>query len=163
VLRRFGLPDHFVEVLMRLHFVAEVKVKIGEGDAELDSTIGIRQGTCEGPVLFLFIIQAAMGTLQWPGGVARPEFKTRKFGVTMGGNSNRERDATPIEHLASLVAGDFALLFNSRDDLITGSNHIFARLRKFGLQMHICRGATAAKTEAVFYSPPRLAYAAAGT
>jgi hypothetical protein len=163
VLRRFGLPDHFVKVVMRLHFGAKVKVKIGEEDSEVDSTIGVRQGSCEGPVLFLFVMQAAMETLQWPDGVARPEFKTRKSGVTMGENSNRKRDATPFELWASLFADDCALLFNSRDDLITGSNHIFAHLRKFGLQMHIGRGATASKTEAMYFPPPRQAYAAADT
>ena len=90
----------------------------------MDSTIGVRQGSCEDPVLFLFIMQAAMETLQWPDGVARPEFKTHKSGVTMGENSNRKWDATPFELWASLFADDCALLFNSRDDLITGSNHI---------------------------------------
>ena len=35
-------------------------VKIGEVDSEIDSSIGVRQGSCEGPVLFLFIMQAAM-------------------------------------------------------------------------------------------------------
>ena len=70
VLRRFGLPDHFVKVVMRLHFGAKVKVKIGEEDSEVDSTMGVRQGSCEGPVLFLFIMQAAMETQQWPDGVA---------------------------------------------------------------------------------------------
>ena len=47
---------------------AKVKVKIGEVDSEIDSTIGVRQGLCEGPVLFLFIMQAAMETLEWPEG-----------------------------------------------------------------------------------------------
>jgi hypothetical protein len=28
VLRRFGLPDHFTKVVMRLHFEVKVKVKI---------------------------------------------------------------------------------------------------------------------------------------
>ena len=163
VLRRFGLPDHFVKVVMRLHFGAKVKVKIGEEDSEVDSTIGVRQGSCEGPVLFLFIMQAAMETLQWPDGVARPEFMTRESGVTMGENSTRRRDATSFELWASLFADDCALLFNSRDDLITGSNHIFAHLRKFGLQMHIGRGAAASKTEAMYFPPPRQAYAAADT
>ena len=139
------------------------KVKIGEEDSEVDSTIGVRQGSCEGPVLFLFIMQAAMETLQWPDGVARPEFMTRESGVTMGENSTRRRDATSFELWASLFADDCALLFNSRDDLIAGSNHIFAHLRKFGLQMHIGRGAAASKTEAMYFPLPRQAYAAADT
>jgi hypothetical protein len=103
-----------------------------------------------------------MEALQWRG-VARPEFKTRKSGITMGGNSNHKRDATPFELWASLFAYGSALLFNSRDYLITGSNHIFANLRKFGLQMHIGRGSTASKTEAMCFSPLRKAYAAANT
>jgi hypothetical protein len=84
-------------LLMRLHFGAKVKVKIGKEDLEVDSTIGVRQGSCEGSVHFLFIMQAAMEALQWPDGVERPEFKTRESGVTMGENSNRKRDATPLE------------------------------------------------------------------
>ena len=129
----------------------------------MDSTIGVRQGPCEGPVLFLFVMQAAIKTLQWPDGVARPEFKTRKSGVTMGENLNRKRDATLFELWASLFADDCALFFNLRDDLITGSNHIFAHLRKFGFQTHIGRGARASKTEAMYFPPPRQAYAAANT
>jgi hypothetical protein len=39
--------------VMRLNFGAKIKVKIGEEDSEVDSTIGARQGSCEGPVLFL--------------------------------------------------------------------------------------------------------------
>jgi hypothetical protein len=61
VLRRFGLPDHFSKVVMRLHFGANFKVEIGEDDSEVDSTIGARQSSCEGPVI-----------------LARPEFKTQK-------------------------------------------------------------------------------------
>jgi hypothetical protein len=51
-----------------------------------------------------------METLQWPDGVARPEFMTRESGVHMGENSNRERGATPFELWASLFAGDCAPL-----------------------------------------------------
>ena len=54
------MPDHFVKVLIRLHYGEKVEVKIGDVDSEINSTIGVRQGSCEGPVLFLFIIQAAM-------------------------------------------------------------------------------------------------------
>jgi hypothetical protein len=41
----FRAFDHFAKVLRRLHFGAKVKVKIGEEDSELDSTIGVRQGS----------------------------------------------------------------------------------------------------------------------
>jgi hypothetical protein len=89
--------------------------------------------------------------------------KTRVGGVTMGESWNGNWDAKPFELLASLFAGDFALLFNSRDDLNTGSNHIFSHLLKYGFQMHIRRGAPPSKTEAIYAPPRRQAYAAAGT
>ena len=51
-----------------------IESKIGEVDSEIDSTIGVRQGSCEDPVLFLFIMQAAMETLEWPEGVSKPDY-----------------------------------------------------------------------------------------
>ena len=65
VLRRFGLPDHFVNIVIRLHENARIKVKVGDVESELESSIGVRQGSCEGPVLFLFIMQAAMETMNY--------------------------------------------------------------------------------------------------
>ena len=56
VLRRFGLPDHFVNIVIRLHENAKIKVKVGDVESEIDRSIGVRQGSCEGPVLFLFIM-----------------------------------------------------------------------------------------------------------
>ena len=47
------------------------------------------------------------------------------------------RDASSFELWASLFAGDFVLLFQSRDEIIRGSSHIFAHLRKFGLCMRM--------------------------
>ena len=98
-----------------------------------------------------------MKALQWPNGVTKPEFMTRESSVTMDRNPTRKWDATSIELRASLFADDCTLLFNSRADLITGFNHIFAHLRKFGPQMHIGRGATISKTEAMSLPPPRQA------
>jgi hypothetical protein len=60
IIRRFGLPDHFVNIVIRLHENALINVKIGEDDSEVESYIGVRRGSCEGPILFLFIMQAAM-------------------------------------------------------------------------------------------------------
>ena len=82
VLRRFGLLDHFVKVLIRLHYGAKVKIKIGEVDSEIKKTIGVRQGSCEGPILFLSIMQAAMETLEWPEMPAPKKRSKKSTGVS---------------------------------------------------------------------------------
>ena len=161
VLRRFGIPDHFVNVIIRLHENAVIKVKIGSVEEQVESSIGVRQGSCEGPVLFLFIMQAAMETMQWP--VPKPQFRTRADGVTSGERSARKRGATSFELWASLYADDCAILFETRADLITGTSYLFNHLRKFGLQMHVGTGDTASKTEAMFFPAPRPSPANAAT
>ena len=70
-----------------------------------------------------------METLDWPEGVSKPEFMTREYGKTTGKRSSRVRDAHSSELWTSLFADDYVLLFQSRDDLISGSNHIFANQR----------------------------------
>ena len=109
VLRKFGMPDHFICIVMRLHTGAVMKFKIGEIDSTVPSEIGVRQGSCEGPTLFLFIMQAALETMSWP--VAKPQFCTTKDGKTTGSRWNRKRDVTMFELWASLFADDCALLF----------------------------------------------------
>ena len=59
--------------------------------------------------------------------VSRP-----RYGKTTGERSSRVRDAHSFELWTSLFADDCVLLFQSRDDLIRGSNHIVAHLWKFG-------------------------------
>jgi hypothetical protein len=66
VLRRYGLPNHFVNIIIRLHKNAKIKVKIGSVETEIESSIGFRQGSYEGPILFLFIMQEALETMKWP-------------------------------------------------------------------------------------------------
>ena len=46
ILRRFGLPDYFVIIVIRLHENALINVKIGEDDSDVESSIGVRQGSC---------------------------------------------------------------------------------------------------------------------
>ena len=56
---------------------------------------------------------------------------------------------------SSLFADDCGLLFETRDDMVEGANYIFAHLKRFGLHMHVGRGNTVSKTEAVYFPPPR--------
>ena len=78
VLLKFGFPRHFVRVVMRLHTGAVMKFKINDQaeDADVASSIGVRQGSNSGPVLFLYIMQAAMETMTWP--VAEPQSVLRR-------------------------------------------------------------------------------------
>ena len=153
VLRRFGLPDHFVNIVIRLHEGATVKFKVGDIDTSLPSTIGVRQGSCEGPALFLFIMQAALETMEWP--VDQPLFCTLEEGVTMGQNIRKKKGVTTFSLWKSLFADDCAVLFNTREDMIKGANYLFNHLQLFGLQMHVGRGNTPSKTEAMFCPAPR--------
>ena len=109
------------------------------------------------PVLFLFIMQAALETAEWP--VTKPQFCTTEFGPITGAKSNRKRNVTTFGFWSSLFADDCALMFESRSDLIKGSNYIYHHLRRFGLLMHIgnkhTTPPTPSKTEAVFFPGSR--------
>jgi hypothetical protein len=153
VLRKFGFPDHFINILIRLHTGALMKFKVGETDTEVSSNIGVRQGACEGPSLFLFIMQAALETMVWP--VAKPQFCTREAGEVAGEKWDRVRGGVETFDLfSSLFADDCAVFFNTRADLIIGANYLNQHLLSFGLQMHIGRGDVASKTEAMHFPAP---------
>jgi hypothetical protein len=158
VMRKFGMPDHFINIVTRLHTGATIKLKIGDTDSDIPSTIGVRQGSCEGPALFLFMIQAALETMEWP--AAKPQFCTREQGPITGASSSRKRGVTTFDLWSSLFADDCALLFETRSDMIAGANYIAAHFKRFGLLMHVGRGQTASKTEAVFYPAPRQPHSA---
>jgi hypothetical protein len=72
MLRRFGIPDQLFNVIICLHENAVIKVNIGNVEEKVENSIGVRQGSCGGPVLFLFIMRAAMETTKWP--VSKPQF-----------------------------------------------------------------------------------------
>ena len=48
VLSRYGLPDHFINMVTRLHADAVVNFKLGNEEVEVKNRIGVRQGACEG-------------------------------------------------------------------------------------------------------------------
>ena len=98
-----------------------MKFKVGETNTDVPSNIGVRQGACEGPALFLFIMQAALETMDWP--VDKPPFHTREAGEVTGEKWDRKGGGTEAFNLfSSLFADDCAVLFNTREDMITGAN-----------------------------------------
>ena len=112
-------------MVTRLHADAVVNFKIGNEEVEVENKIGVRQGACEGPVLFIFIMAAAMETMEWP--VAKPTFRTSTANHHLHGErSDRKRDATSFEFFASLFADDCAVLFESHNDIVIGMDYMYA-------------------------------------
>ena len=158
VLLKFGFPRHFVRVVMRLHTGAVMKFKINDQaeDADVASNIGVRQGSNSGPVLFLFIMQAAMETMTWP--VAEPQFCTAKEvepARLHGERSTRKRGARCFQLPPSLFADDCAVVFEIRNDMEVGMTYMIKHLSRFGLMVHVGRGTTSSKTECMFFPRPR--------
>lgn len=92
--------------------------------------------------------------MDWP--VDKPQFHTREAGEVTGEKWDRKRGGTEAFNLfSSLFADDCAVLFNTREDMITGANYLYHHLQKFGLLMHIGKGNTPSKTEAMYFPAPK--------
>ena len=162
VLRRYGVPDHCLNIIIRLHDRAKLIVEIAGEDSTIDVTIGVRQGSCEGPILFLFYMNAALETLEWPASIGRPTFAfDRKAGPT--GVNSRRKACHLYEVWHSLFADDCGVFFETRTDLVLGSQVLFDHLKRFGLLMHVGRGTTSSKSEAMFIPKPGNPYSAGDT
>ncbi len=133
-------------------------MKIGVDDSEVErveSSIGVRQGSCEGLIVFLFIMQAAIKTLTWP--AAKPVFRTCSC------VNFPKRHASSFDLWASTFADDRAIFFNCHADLELGASYLFNHLRRFGLLMHTDVGTTLSDTLARYLPPPRVGYSNADT
>jgi hypothetical protein len=95
ILRRYGIPDHFLNLIIRLHSEAKINIAFpgdrDEPDIVVDSTIGVRQGSNEGPVLFLFFMQAVFDTLKWPPEIEPLQFHTHESGTLCTRGKNWEK------------------------------------------------------------------------
>jgi hypothetical protein len=162
VLRRCGVPDHCLNIIIRLHDRAKLVADFAGEDSTIDVTIGVRQGSCEGPILLLFYMNAALETLEWPAHIRRPTFAfDRTAGPT--GVKHRTSACRLFEVWHSLFADDCGVFFENRAELISGSQVLFDHLQRFGLQMHVGRGGTASKSEAMFVPKPGQPYSAGDT
>mmetsp|Transcript_1492 Transcript_1492/g.2308 ORF Transcript_1492/g.2308 Transcript_1492/m.2308 type:complete len:395 (+) Transcript_1492:893-2077(+) len=64
ILQKYGLPPPIVNNVRKLYNNCKVKIKIGSKSTEIDYTTGVHQGDNMSPILFLFVIQAFLETLQ---------------------------------------------------------------------------------------------------
>ena len=128
-------------------------------DAEFifNSISGVKQGDNLAPVLFLFVVQAAIETMQtnWSTQkIATPDLKY--FPSEKNGNLSirSNKKSQPLHHNTTLYADDSAFIFLSKEDLITGTTFVKNTFANFGLEVHLGSTETPnskSKTEAMYF------------
>jgi hypothetical protein len=118
ILRRYGVPEHLVNLIHLLHRDVTVRFAVGKVEAEISSTVGVKQGDTLAPILFLFVIQAAMETLEPVFGehsTKVPSFRTADDDVLTGRKAGEAGETFTFGK--GLYADDAGLLFETRADL----------------------------------------------
>ena len=150
VLRKFGLPEHVVRVIILLYKDIKIKVTVEEVSCLVDCTLGVKQGCPLSPILFLFYVQACVETLELPEDIKIIKFATFNDGIMRGRSSGLKRGVTIFEFWKSFYADDGAFLFVSRKDIIGGGNAIFYHFVADGMHIHLGRNGGKSKSEAMY-------------
>ena len=69
VLERYGAPPKLKSAISWMYTDLKIVLKMGKVKAEMNQTVGVRQGDCMVPVLFLFMMMAFEETLEKNGDI----------------------------------------------------------------------------------------------
>ena len=64
ILERYGAPPKLRSTISRMYQDLKVVLKIGKIEEKMSQTVGVRQGNCMDPVLFLFLVMEFAETLE---------------------------------------------------------------------------------------------------
>jgi hypothetical protein len=164
ILRKYGAPPKFVTAIETIYRNNTCVLKIENEIAEIPQTVGVRQGDNMAPVLFLFLMTAFAETREivWKANdipvlsvlTAADEHIAEGRICSHTPAMIRSAKLTAYSILQCLYVDDGAFPFGMRDDLQRGMNLIYSHFTRFGLEMHIGRGASESKTECGFFPPP---------
>ena len=167
ILEKYGIPECLTATIKKMYDHILITARVGEAKTQFESTSGVKQGDNLAPVLFLFVVQAVMDTMEknWP--VKQPElfrcpsqFDPKERKLKRKGSLTRRmtKDLIPLHHSKSLYADDGAFIFLSKEDLIEGTKFIRDSFSSFGLKVHLGTRATGqgnkdekSKTEAMYF------------
>ena len=63
ILAKYGIPNTVICMIKKLYLKCFVQLKLGETMCEIDYKTGVQQGENMAPIIFLFIMQAAIESL----------------------------------------------------------------------------------------------------
>jgi len=92
ILLRYGVPEHLVQLIRMLHTDLTVRMAVGEVEVEMPTTVGVKQGDTLAAIIFLFVEQAAIETVEpvfEEAGIKQLEFLTKEDDVIAGRKPTR--------------------------------------------------------------------------
>ena len=155
VLFKHGIPPTMCRTIAKLYENCKVQLKAGKSMCEIDYKTGIQQGDNMAPILFLFIMQSVMETLDkdLPANNSKPEFRyfPNDKGCLTG---QRTKSAGTSFNVFSLLFIDDGALFQSQDEMEKAAQTIHDHFKRFGLQMHVGSKETNSKMRPCISPPP---------
>ena len=105
------------------------------------------------PILFLFVVQAVMETLEQTLLTIKPEYRyiANNKGCLTG--QRTASNGTPFQLNNLLFVDDGAFIFQNWSDIKTGTQTIYFHFEHFCLQIHVVTDDTKLKMEAMFFPP----------
>ena len=128
----------------------------------MSQTVGVRQGDCTAPVMFLFMVIAFAETLEteWIKAylkminLRQHTHSPRDVGKLTGYKENNFEQGTLLALFCVLYIDDGAITFEDREQLTRGLNLIYQHFTRFVLEMHIGKRKKASKTKCLIFPPP---------
>ena len=142
----------------------KVVLNIGKTKETMSQNVGVRQGDCMAPVLFLFMVMDFSETLEkeWTkAGLSMIKLQQRSHspqdtGKLIGHKVKTFSQGNLLTLFCVLYVDDGAFPFENRLQIELGLSLIHNHFIKFGIEMHIGRGKKASKTVCIFFPPPGL-------
>ena len=159
ILSKYGIPPAAVQIVQKLYRDCSVKIKVGSKFTEVDYTTGVHQGDNMSPVLFLFVIQAFVDTLNLniqPTQFAYfPENKNGNLATIKGRLLSQDTSAkgTPLPFNTSFYVDDSFFLFSTKQELQQAIETLDKHFARFGLIMHLGSKKQKSKSEAMYFPP----------
>ena len=155
VLEKLGTPIKLIRLIKSLHNNFKVDFKVEKCKHTINCTIGVKQGDILGPVLFVVFM------ITWHKLHDRPlcVFRTKDDFCLTGRRVTSS--GIDFEFPDSEYADDTAVLFESRNDLVTYIPLLLNHFNRFGMEVHIgdiSLPNKPSKTEILFVSAPFKSY-----
>ncbi len=139
ILLKYGLPPGLVQKVKKLNSNCRVKIKVRSETTGLSYTTGVHQGDNMSPILFLFVMQAFLETLNLK---AQPR-QFSYFLVNKNGNlhtrkgrllsQNTKAKGSTFNFSSSFYIDDSYLCFQTKQELQHATTELSAHFARFGL------------------------------